>query len=679
MTGKTTKPQATWSFWMLEQATKSTSVMDAILGTAASHLEHWGEIETNLLFVSHKYMARAIEVHRRDLDGGVNESNTSTIVATCALICMHTILRGYSLESDSNERQPHDWFISSRKSLHLIKWVSPMIENSNIGQEFSALGSIIPHGIHTNPFSFLLHWNPQSNSIHQEEIEICTMAVAHLSYIYAKLVTEKPLRFLVAVSDNFVDLVVAKNPRALAICGYFFMVVRQGRQIWWIDGAPEREFDLVMRCLPKEWRPAMDWAVRVFQWNDRTTVLRNRRGELIGMPGVKSGGGEKSSVLGSFMIVMDTDTERISVGSVLKELHAYAKLLFLRSGRQFEDKALYKEREDEVYPDESGIDSSSSKNVPLGNLDTDHLRRKFLDRLSETVSSIKGGRHVVASYMFYWPDKHLLPQRTPSELTDNSILPDMDEGMLVFEDCLKLLAKLLFGEGDSGLERQDSLVALSYTLYRTFAAEEFQALGRQGEKVHREIGFLGRLQISFHVLVAAARQISGFDSLSLIPVVNPKARKKPSSPEWSLVKTFNALNIELSDTAIEKLMGSSSSKVKWTKNKLITDFSRLKSPTWEVHAEIQLIVFTLSHHNDIANGKRFNYIGCSSWTLPPGDNLGKDEQLALYGAAIEVISWMRKKLIRSTMVPAQRISEVKESTISGSLISMLGTSQEGHQ
>ncbi|QPC65681.1 hypothetical protein HYE67_007912 [Fusarium culmorum] len=272
MTGKTTKPQATWSFWMLEQATKSTSVMDAILGTAASHLERWGEIETNLLFVSHKYMARAIEVHKRDLDGGVNQSNTSTIVATCALICMHTILRGYSLESDSNQRQPHDWFVSSRKSLHLIKWVSPMIENSNIGQEFSALGSIIPHGIHTNPFSFLLYWNPQSNSIHQEEIEICTMAVAHLSYIYAKLVTEKPLRFLVAVSDNFVDLVVAKNPRALAICGYFFMVVRQGRQIWWIDGAPEREFDLVMRSLPKEWRPAMDWAVRVFQWNDRCEV-----------------------------------------------------------------------------------------------------------------------------------------------------------------------------------------------------------------------------------------------------------------------------------------------------------------------------------------------------------------------------------------------------------------------
>ncbi|KAM0542742.1 hypothetical protein ACHAPJ_012675 [Fusarium lateritium] len=284
----------------------------------------------------------------------------------------------------------------------------------------------------------------------------------------------------------------------------------------------------------------------------------------------------------------------------------------------------------------------------------------------------------------------------------------MDGVMLDFEDCLKLLAQLLFGDGDSDLERHDSLVILSYNLYRTFGADKFQALGRQGQKLHREVGFLGRLQTSFHVLVAAARQISGFDDLSLIPVVKPKTQKIPSSQEWSLAQTCFALNIQLSDTTIEKLMKPSSSKTKWTKNKLITDFSRLKSPTWEVHAEIQLIVFALSHPDDVTNGKRFDYIGCSrytcvlcskflycyqglktrgchgklynhSWTLPSGHNLGEDEQQALYGAMIGVISWMRKKLVGSTTLPTQRRPEVKESTIGGSLISMLEASQQGHQ
>ncbi|KAJ0131663.1 Uncharacterized protein HZ326_25253 [Fusarium oxysporum f. sp. albedinis] len=473
--------------------------------------------------------------------------------------------------------------------------------------------------------------------------------------------------------------------------------------------------------------------------------------------------------------------ERISVESTLKELHAYAKLLFLRNGRQFEDKASYQELEDEVPLDESSNDGNSSKNVPLGHLDTDLLRRKFLDRLSETVSPIKGGRHVVASYMFYWPDKvkvfvainsgfaegdalskfldnlctslkgiaaapdnetekhtdalwnmllrhqssrlhativdlrqimknfqHLLPQRSCSESTGDGVLPDMDGVMLDFEDCLKLLAQLLFGDGDSDLERHDSLVTLSHNLYRTFPAEKFQALGRQGEKLHREIGFLGRLQTSFHDLVAAARQLPGFGELFLVPVVKAKTRKKPPSQEWNLAETFDALNIRLCDTAVRKLMEPSRSKIKWIKNKLLTDFSRLKSPTWEVHAEIQLATFVLSHPEDVANGKGFDYIGCSrytcllcykflhyfqgfktrgchgklynhSWTFPPGIQMGKDEEQALYGAAREVTSWMRKKLVGSTIPSPHRRPEVKESAIGGSLISMLGTSQEGHQ
>lgn len=102
---------------------------------------------------------------------------------------------------------------------------------------------------------------------------------------------------------------------------------------------------------------------------------------------------------------MKTDTGQNPDESALKELHAYAKLLFLRSGRQFEDKASYQELEGQVSADVSEIDSESCQNTPLGKLDVDHLRRDFLDRLSETVSSTKGGRHVAASYMFYWPDK----------------------------------------------------------------------------------------------------------------------------------------------------------------------------------------------------------------------------------------------------------------------------------
>lgn len=496
---------------------------------------------------------------------------------------------------------------------------------------------------------------------------------------------------------------------------------------------------------------------------------------------------------------MRTDTGQTSAESELRELHAYAKLLFLRSGRQFEDKTPYRDLEGEISPDEAGNDGVSSKNIPLGHFDADRLRRQFLDRLSETISSTKGGRYVVASHMFYWPDKikvfiainlgvaegdatstfldafstalkaiaaapgslwavsrlivlpltrtladnqsethtdalwnkllhhqssrlntavadvrqimknfpHLLPQHSSPETICDGALPDMDDVVLDFEDCLKLLAMLLFGDSDSDFKRHKSLVSLSHTVYRTFPAENFQALGRVGDKLHQAIGFLGRLQTSFRILVTAARQISGFDDLTLIPVVGFKTRGKPHRQEWSLATTFHALNLQLSDTAIDELMRPSRSKVRWTKTKLLKEFSGLKSPTWEVHAEIQLIIFILSNPGEVANGKRFDYIGCSryscllcskflyffqdlktrgchgklynhSWTVLLKDNLGKGEDM-LSGAMKNVISWMQKELTASNMLSAGRKLEAKESTIGSSLITIPETSQNNHQ
>jgi hypothetical protein len=302
----------------------------------------------------------------------------------------------------------------------------------------------------------------------------------------------------------------------------------------------------------------------------------------------------------------------------------------------------------------------------------------------------------------------LLPQHSSPESIRDGIPPDLDVAVLDFEEGLRLLAKSLFDCSNSNLERHDELVSLSHALYRTFSAERFQAFGRAGGKLYKEIGFLGRLQTSFRVLIAAARQLSGFEDLSLVPVVRFKIWKKRLSQEWSLARALQALNLKLSDTDINKLMGPSSSRVRWTQNKLLHDFSQLKSPTWEVHAEIQLIIFILGHPEEVANGKRFDYIGCSryscvlcsrflhffqalktrgchgklynrSWTVPLGDNLGNGEQRMLSRATTKLTSWMREELIANKMLPAQKRSEAKESTVGGSLVSILVKSQDNHQ
>ncbi|KAH7215427.1 hypothetical protein DER44DRAFT_880452 [Fusarium oxysporum] len=269
MTQQATDIQATWSLWVLEEATHSPCVLNGILGISAFHLRRFNEFDKALEEASYEYMARAIEGHREDLRGGINKGNSSSVAAACALVSIHANVDGYYLAGENSDRMPHDWYISFRRSMNLFHMASPLIENPTVSQEFKTIQPTIDKTTHPNPFSFILYYNPTSTDANQEEISICMPAVAYLSYIYAEMTTRKPLRFPVALSANFIDLIKAKNPRALAISGYFFMVVKQGRQLWLIDGAPEREFDTIMRYLPRDWWSVMDWAVRVLGWVDR--------------------------------------------------------------------------------------------------------------------------------------------------------------------------------------------------------------------------------------------------------------------------------------------------------------------------------------------------------------------------------------------------------------------------
>ncbi|EWY83015.1 hypothetical protein FOYG_15091 [Fusarium oxysporum NRRL 32931] len=269
MTQQATDIQATWLLWILEQATHSPYVLNGILGISAFHLRRFNEFDKALEVASHEYMACAIEGHRKELRSGMSKGNSSSVAAVCALVSIHANVNGYYLAGENNGRMPHGWFISFRRSMNLLHTASPLIENPTISQEFKTIYPTMDKTTHPNPFSFLLYYNPTSTDINQEEVSICMPAVAYLSYVYAETTTRQPLRFPAALSAKFIDLIKAKHPRALAISGYFFMVVKQGRQLWLIDGAPEREFDTIMRCLPREWWSVMDWAVRVLGWVDR--------------------------------------------------------------------------------------------------------------------------------------------------------------------------------------------------------------------------------------------------------------------------------------------------------------------------------------------------------------------------------------------------------------------------
>jgi hypothetical protein len=61
------------------------------------------------------------------------------------------------------------------------------------------------------------------------------------------------------VTQRFVELLAAKDPRALTIAEYFFMLLKMEDHIWWLDRLFGREFKDLMNELLKNWWPRMEW------------------------------------------------------------------------------------------------------------------------------------------------------------------------------------------------------------------------------------------------------------------------------------------------------------------------------------------------------------------------------------------------------------------------------------
>src|ERR1041384_4964751 len=85
---------------------------------------------------------------------------------------------------------------------------------------------------------------------------------------------------------------------------------------------------------------------------------------------------------------------------------AFVKLLLLRNSRQaeepFRSDAMRRDPNSDDF-EESDADSLTTQ--MLLDFDIDHLKRSFLDRLSELVAKAKGGRHVAAAMMVSSPGK----------------------------------------------------------------------------------------------------------------------------------------------------------------------------------------------------------------------------------------------------------------------------------
>jgi len=179
---------------------------------------------------------------------------------------------------------------------------------------------------------------------------------------------------------------------------------------------------------------------------------------------------------------------------------------------------------------------------------------------------------------------------------------------------LSRLKDAVFAQYPSTTTRNETLVLQAHSIYKNFSIQNFGGLPFSGwQHLRSSLGFLGGLQASFRVLLRAAERLQGFENINIIRLTVHRdaiaERGDVDVGKWTLAQVFEHLGHTLTDDQVHSLIGSQGKKARWTRNKLLQEFNKLKSSTWEVHAEMQLLspYIQAMATNDLT----VRYIGCS--------------------------------------------------------------------
>ncbi|RFU35111.1 hypothetical protein B7463_g1247, partial [Scytalidium lignicola] len=255
-----------WSTWVSTLAVSTPSLMDAIIGFSAFHLRLLSPGDKTISQASHKYMARAIVRHSKELQAGINERNVETLFATSVFVALHASVSQRFLAED--QKIPMHWFRPYRGVKALLDTGWKWIKKSQIGSVVQATYIAGPLQESQDkekvlPFAFLLK-DLESDKLDKDTIKSYESTVIFLSWMYTAPNPTAIFKFPMMVSNRFVELLEAKDPRTLTIVGYYFMLLKRLSHIWWLQGVVEREFRTLMTFIPKDWLHVMDWAVKEF-------------------------------------------------------------------------------------------------------------------------------------------------------------------------------------------------------------------------------------------------------------------------------------------------------------------------------------------------------------------------------------------------------------------------------
>lgn len=261
-----------WSVSVPEMAFEYEPLLHTLLALGAAHRATLlpGEAPS-LRPVYHGYIGSALKAHRpvtAQLDGNISES----VCLNAVLISLYTLF----LRSEGTPKPyepPTLWLSMARGIRTVMKAVyhQLMASNSRLCPLLVAQPTLWEresadsNESSAQPFRYLLQYRKEEMTDTVQNA-YCG-AVAYLERLYSAVQSRQP-EFVIrkifngfppVVPKLFLDFVVEKRPRALAILAHLFALARSVDNIWWLRGIPEQEVRGIDSIVPADWKWALVW------------------------------------------------------------------------------------------------------------------------------------------------------------------------------------------------------------------------------------------------------------------------------------------------------------------------------------------------------------------------------------------------------------------------------------
>lgn len=261
-----------WSISVPEMAFEYKPLLHTLLAFGAAHRATLlpGEAPS-LRPVYHGYIDSALKGHRpvtAQLDGNISES----VCLNAVLISLYTLF----LRSEGTPKPyepPLLWLSMARGVRTVIKAVyhQLMASNSRLCPLLVAQPTVWQRESSDSdensakPFHYLLEYRKEEMTDTVQNA-YCG-AIAYLESLYSAVQGRQP-EFVIrkifngfppVVPKLFLDFVVEKRPRALAILAHLFALAKSVDNIWWLCGIPEQEVRGIDSIIPADWKWALAW------------------------------------------------------------------------------------------------------------------------------------------------------------------------------------------------------------------------------------------------------------------------------------------------------------------------------------------------------------------------------------------------------------------------------------